>query len=345
MTIRSYPEQYITWAKEVINQCKPIADDYHLDYYTFQKPLMVESKVLVIALNPGGNVVIPTQPYSDPLDTELTPEKLLAGNRSWNGHKTNMRIFKKLGKMKFFDDLNLTYNWMNYVYFPSKKFNDLKNIKNVDVIGVCQQLSKQLIEILKPELIIFIGTSEGFDKFDTNAKTLLQDEKKRLLLQGKISGITTYGIPHLTGNNITDAIIASIDYHLRKAIYGDQSVPQKMQITEIRRNEIDANLQSLSPDISNNKYTDILLDGIDEDKILIRIDYHQRSVGIRNQDRTKYIDLKHHNFYKKFFTKIINEMSSSWAFQSRFPLHFFSENKEISDEVLALANGIKNFSK
>lgn len=345
MITSSYPQQYYTWATEVINLCKPVADNYHLDYYTFQKPLLIKSKVLVIALNPGGNGVIPAQPYSDPLNTEMTPEKLLAGNMTWKGHKTTMRIFKKLGKMKFFDDLNLNFNWMNYVYFPSKKFSDIRNIKNVNVIGVCQQLSKQLIEKLKPELIIFIGTSEGFDKFDTNAETILQNEKKRLLMQGKISGITTYGIPHLTGNNITDENIASIDYHLRKAVYGDQAVPEKMQITEISRHEIDDNLQSLSPDISNNKYTDILLDGIEDDKLLIRINYHQHIVGIRNQDNKKYIDLEHHNFYKKFFSKITAEKISNWAFQSRFPLHFFSENKEISDDILALANGIKNISK
>ena len=44
-----FSEELVSWAEEVITECKTIAENYHLDYYAFQKPCNLNYKYLNIS--------------------------------------------------------------------------------------------------------------------------------------------------------------------------------------------------------------------------------------------------------------------------------------------------------
>ena len=46
-----FSEELVSWAEEVITECKTIAENYHLDYYAFQKPCNLNYKYLILYNN------------------------------------------------------------------------------------------------------------------------------------------------------------------------------------------------------------------------------------------------------------------------------------------------------
>lgn len=333
------------WAEEVVLKCNQIAKDYNLDYYAFQKPCNLGYETLILALNPYQNYTFPSQKTNKIVNISMTSERLLLGNSAWNNYNTKGRIYTKLFKMKFIDDLKLQFNYMNYVYFPSRKFKDVNRLKDIDLLSICKDFTLQFLKILQPKRIILLGTDSGIDQFDTEKEVLLEKDGKRLIIKGEINGIDLYAIPHPSWLN--DYEIAAIDINLREIFSGQNQSFFDFRTTNdlLNRENIDAKLKELNPDTKNINFTDITLNGIGDDKLLIRINYKQRLIGIRNIDSKNYINLNHHDFYKKFFTNIISEKQESWAFQKKFPSHFFVDINEITQEIFDLENGIKNYKK
>ncbi|MBS1550346.1 MAG: hypothetical protein JSS94_10855 [Bacteroidetes bacterium] len=333
------------WAKEVVLKCNPIAKDYKLDYYAFQKPCNLDYETLILALNPYQNCTFPIQKTNEDVNITMTAEKLLSGNCAWDDYKTKGKIYTQLFKMKFIDDLQLQFNYMNYVYFSSRQFKDVNRLKEVDLLSICRDFTLKFLKILQPKRIILLGTDSGIDQFDTEQEVLLEKDGKRLIIKGKINGVELYAIPHPSW--LSDDALAAIDINLREIFSGQKQSFFNFSTTKnlLNRENIDCQLKELNPDTKSGSFTDITINGIDDEKILIRINYKQRLVGIRNIDSKSYINLKHHDFYKKFFTNIICEKQQSWAFQRKFPSHFFADINDITKEIFDLEKGIKNYKK
>lgn len=330
------------WAEKAVQKCNPIAENYYLDYYAFQKPCNLNSKTLILALNPYDNSSFPTEKVENIIKSQMNVGQFLAGNSDWNGYKTKWKIFKQLSKMKIFDDLQLDFNYMNYVYFPSKRFNDIKKLKEVDILKVCQDLTLEFLDILKPEKIILLGTTSGSDQFNIEGITLLNKNNKRLIVKGKIDEIDVYAIPHPSW--LSDEELAAIDINLRQIFNNEiQSNFDFEKSSElIDRDAIELLLKDLSPIRINNNYTDIYLDGKENEKLLIRINYKNKIIGIRNIDKKNYENLKYFDFYKIGFTNIVSEKVNSWAFEKKFPSHFFATNEDITNEIIDLQKRILN---
>ena len=331
------------WAKTAVAKCNSIAEEYYLDYYAFQKPCNLNYKILVLALNPYDKNSFPTKKVDVKTPSSMTEEKFLNGNSSWNGYKTSWKIIKQLMKMKLIDDLQLDFNYMNYVYFPSRKFNDIKKIKEVDILKESRELTLEFLRILDPDKIILLGTSSGSDQFDIKGHTLLAKGNKRLIVKGKLDEVDVYAIPHPSWLN--DDELAAIDLNLRE-IFSNQKQSYfdfKKTTPSLSRIVIDLELKELNPITINNNYSDIIINGLDQEKILIRINYKNKIIGIRNTDKNNYVNLKYNYFYKSFFTNIISEKEQNWAIQKKFPSHFFVNNREITKEIFELYNGIINY--
>ena len=343
-----FSEELLTWAEKVIKLCKPIAEDYYLDYYAFQKPCDLKHKTLILALNPYSRFSGPFEKVENPIESHLSSKDLLMGNKQWNGYATKSIIFKKLLKLKLIDDLDLGFNYMNYVYFSTKKFEDIKKVKEIDILSICKSLTLEFLQILKPERIIILGTSTGIDEFVSDSENLLiGNDGKRLIVKAKIDEYDAFAIPHLSGAWINDENIALIDLNLREIIENKKQsgLEIKNKMSNISRRELDLNLKELKIITTNKNYSDIFIKGLDEDNILIRINYKERTVGVRNSEGKNFTNLKHVEFYKKFFTKIHKENQSSWAFEKKFPSHFFADYKELSDEIFNLKSAIQLIAK
>ncbi len=162
----------------------------------------MKSNVLIIGLNPAsqdgydGTKVLNTEPQ----EIELTNEKIFQGNPEYNNNKY-MENISESDENRFFKSISDDFNFMNYVYFPTPKFYDIKNIKDFDIINICKSLTLDFIKIINPQIIIVLGTSTGIDPIAKNTKTILQGYKKRLIVKGEIDGTTAYGIPHPSYNN------------------------------------------------------------------------------------------------------------------------------------------------
>ena len=239
------------------------------------------------------------------------------------------------------DDLQLDFNYMNYVYFPSKKFNDIKKLKEVDILKTCKELTLDFINILKPEKIILLGTTSGSDQFNIEGSTLLSLNNKRLIVKGKIDDIDVYAIPHPSW--LSDDELAAIDINLRQIFKNEKlSNFDFDKTTQINRHEIELLLKDLNPVISNINYTDIIMDGKADEKLMIRINFKNRTIGIRNVDKKNYMNLKYFDFYKSAFTNVFSEKENNWAFQKKFPSHFFIINHDIINEIIDLKAKINN---
>ncbi|MDY3339521.1 hypothetical protein PG279_10090 [Riemerella anatipestifer] len=333
------------WAEKTVEKCNKIANDYYLDYYAFQKPYDEDYSTLILALNPYNNSTFPTKKSEVNGSASMTAEKFLRGNSSWNEHKTNWKVIKQLRKMKLIDDLCLGFNYMNYVYFPSRKFNDIKKLKEVDILTMCKEMTTEFLNLTKPNLIILLGTSTGIDQFEIEGNALLSKNNKRLIVKGKIGELDIYAIPHPSWLN--DEELAAIDLNLREILNNEKQsyLNFKKTTSSITRNIIDDELKVLPINTQNKNYSDIILEGLDNEKILIRINYKSKSIGIRNVDKNNYENLKHHNFYQMFFKNTTSEKEKSWAFQKKFPSHFFMKVEDITKEIFNLVEGIKLYKK
>ena len=230
---------------------------------------------------------------------------------------------------------------MNYVYFPSRKFNDIKKLKEIDILKERKELTLEFLSITKPQIIILLGTSTGIDQFEIEGKTLLSKENKRLIVKGKIGELDLYAIPHPSW--LKDEELASIDLNLREILNNEKQsyLNYKETTSSLTRNNIDTDLKVLKINTENKNYSDIILDGLENEKILIRINYKNKLISIRNVDKNNYENLKHHDFYKTFFKNIISEKDNSWAFQKKFPSHFFMKVEDITKEIYNLIDGVK----
>ncbi|MGC4128099.1 MAG: hypothetical protein QM564_00770 [Bergeyella sp.] len=336
----NYSSELQDWADKTVKKCKPIAENYYLDYYAFQKPCNLKFKTLILALNPYSNCPFPTKKIDEIKESTLTSEKLLLGNSSWNGYKTNWKVYKQLMKMKMIYEMNNEFNFMNYVYFPSKKFTDIQKNKEVDILYICKNLTLEFLHLLNPKNIILLGTSSGLDQFDNNGEVLLEQNSKRLIIKGKIDQYNVFAIPHPSWLN--DDELLAIDINLREILQGktQSKFDFKKPANLLSKNEVEQKLKELNPNTSSGKFTDITLKGLGNDEIFIRINYKDKVVGLRNTNKNNFYILEHSDYYKSFFKSITNENSNSWILEKKFPTHFFATNEDIYQDILDLYKGI-----
>ena len=153
-------EELLSWSREYVPIFNELSEKYNNPYYT-QSPLIgICSTInyMFIGINPGGQFGSGA--------TQMTPEEYLEGNLCWNQRFANglcdwkynvgARFFMGYDKKHYPDTIDNDQKvvWTNLTPFVSAKgFTDLPT--ELRIIGIISLF--QLIKILKPKKIIFMG--------------------------------------------------------------------------------------------------------------------------------------------------------------------------------------------
>jgi hypothetical protein len=204
------------WSNKVVNYChdKATNPEYNLDlsFYAFQSAPKERPELLLLGINPGREYSYADQ-FNNPIwgltgDKQMTAERFIQANPMFHNHNT-WALWKNLSKSfnsERMNDILSSSMYMNFIYFNTIKIENLLAKKGgKDVYGKCRDFSLELIsDIIKPKQILCLGTGGCFDILPIKDKESLLENKKRLLLKGKLSGITIYGIPHPSGSITSD---------------------------------------------------------------------------------------------------------------------------------------------
>lgn len=342
------------WAEKVIEDVTPILEKYKIDFYPFQDTYKADSEILVIGLNPASDGYDGTKEvYENRNKIDLSIEQIFNGNSAFTKNKNEWKIYKNLMKISFFNDLSENFNYMNYVYFPTPKFNDIKNIKDFDVIRICKSLTLDFIKIIRPKVIIVLGTNSGIDKMAKNTKTILYGKRKRLLVEGEIEGIKAYGIPHPSYNNHKeeDAEISKVLELLIKGqniepyrLYFPKTLNKKISKINFNINKINENLKEF--DFSFKEFNgkkglyQAVVKGLNNDILDFRLDVAKSYLSFRSNEKVNnsFYELEGKDMYVNFFNEIAEIDKHNWLVYKN--LRNYKSDQSIEEQIV---NDLKNF--
>ena len=342
------------WTKNVMVSVAPILEKYDWDFYPFQAPVNFESKTLIIGLNPAG--YFDKDYRKKTFVNSLSHEYIISGNKEYK-NRDSWKIYKNMMKIDFIKKLDNNFNYMNFVYFPTPKFNDIKQIKDLNVIEICRNLTIEFIKILNPELIIVLGTSSGIDIIAKNTKTILNGFKKRLVVQGDIEGIKAFGIPHPSYDNsqIENEEISKV---LKLSVSGKEIKPFGLKRLENHKKNIsNSNIDIVKindrlkefgfvfHEFNNkSKIFKATCNGFKNDVLDFRLDISKKYLGIRSEKKigSSYFKLEGRDFYKKIFSTKAEFEKEGWLIYKKFKNDLGNSFEEkISDDIRYLIESIK----
>ena len=344
------------WSKKVIEKVTPILEKYDLDFYPFQAPLNIDSKILILGLNPAGYFNKNIRHTS--FNNFLTSADIFSGNSEYKNRK-KWKIYNNLMKLNYINELNDNFNYMNYVYFPTPKFHDIKEIKDFDIIDICKNLTLELISILNPEVVIVLGTATGIDIISKNTKTILNGYKKRLLVQGEIGNIKAFGIPHPSYNNYKEEYeeinkVLELLLNEKSVIPYSLSSLAKTKAKTIKRRDFDikkinANLKEFGFSFSEFKNKKNIFQavykGINNDILDFRLDTSKKYFSFRSNDKinNSLFELQGKEIYRNLFEENAELEKDSWLVYKSFK-NYNSEKsieEQISNDLKILLGTIK----
>lgn len=231
-----YNQKLIAWAEKVIDKVTPIAMKEDKSYYPMQTQAKMYPKLLIIGLNPRDtyNTTYESQvenPNWGFKEGKMTVDGLLYGNPFIKDFST-WYLSKGLKSLPVLMDFinNDEYCFMNYVYLATNNFNDALSMK--ETIQVCSELTKEFIQITKPQHVLILGTANGFDLFPSiyDKKLILKGHINRLLLKGKMDiadfqTITVYAIPHTSRWIYSKEEIEALNTNLKETFTGIKITP------------------------------------------------------------------------------------------------------------------------
>lgn len=213
------------WAKRVIEEVSKVASEAKLDFYPLQSAAKMYPDILFLGLNPGGGATYESQCNNldwGPQGVPMTVERLLLGNPDYEKNGPHWTIIRGLNKIPSFANVlsNADYVFANYFYLSTPDFSDVPK-KYKEALALCERLTYEFIDIIKPKKIIILGTSSGIDRLNiTEKKVILQGFWQRLLMSGFLNDIPVYAITHPSTMAITYEEIAALDKNFNESIAG-----------------------------------------------------------------------------------------------------------------------------
>ena len=209
------------WAEKVVKKYDRVAEVENSSYYTQSNLKIIKSspKVLILGINPGSS-----GKYK-----KIDPDTFLEGNHPYFSPKVDWHIWKGLKKifraggieelLENEDD----FVFSNIYHFDTPKANQLlTKIKN-DYEYI--ELTKKLIQILTPTMVICLGKDDCMLKLINTPKPLIDNSE---LLYGEINSTPVYGIPH-TSKYYTNEESTMLGIVLA-SLYKQEVLPEKSEI-------------------------------------------------------------------------------------------------------------------
>ena len=349
--MNTFSSELQQWATEVIEKITPIAEQINLAYYPLQTEAKMNPELLIIGLNPRGDVNIKEDKgtYSNQKkssdwefkDEKMTVECLLKGNPcKWENEKWNVyQRLKGIGYIKNIIEKG-NYCFINYIFFHTKDEKDLKALpKFKEVEDTCVSLTKKFVEIVNPKQIIVLGVTAS-DKLVSNKNTLLH-RRSKLIIEGLISNRKVYCVCH--PSRLSSYLNRNIiNKRLGELLEGKNITPINLDNTINIQNILTA----LSKEgfnfikLSGGEYYQLITQGIEGDELDLRIDLQDKIpyIAFRSSNQKDFLNLNAKDFYLKHFPNA--ESTEHWV--GRKNLYVYSENteQEVIDDLLSLLKAI-----
>ena len=361
-------EELKIWAKKVIDTITPFAEHENVnkDFYPLQSPIKTDVEVLFIGLNPGGGYTYTKQKENPRWGFEngrMTANKLLQGNPEFENAFNNWPLFRGLKQIPSINNVlnNDNYLFANYYYLSTESFDQALNDPfQSKAIEKCKELTLELIRLVKPKIIIVLGTLNGIDKLPFSyKKTVLDGIKKRLLMSATFEGIRVFAIPHPSTLAISEDEINALSTNLIELIEDRDLTYFHFERNSIEKfssdkflNEI--SLSNLNLEFTSDKKSNLQFQGIfkhDEDSLLIKIvvKSNEQYLGVRDANAPNsgtpdrfYINLKKSDFYCSKITDPKTLKQGGWLIKKDFKMY---ELTTIEDLYKAILNDIANITR
>lgn len=349
--MNTFSSELQQWATEVIEKITPIAEEINLAYYPLQTEAKMNPELLIIGLNPRGDVNIKEDKgtYSNQKkssdwefkDEKMTVECLLKGNPcKWENEKWNVyQRLKGIGYIKNIIEKG-NYCFINYIFFHTKDEKDLKALpKFKEVEDTCVSLTKKFVEIVNPKQIIVLGVTAS-DKLVSNKNTLLH-RRSKLIIEGLISNRKVYCVCH--PSRLSSYLNSNIiNKRLGEILEGKEITPinldNKINIQNVLSALKEQGFEFMK--LPKGEYYKFITKGLNGDELDFRIDLQDKIpyIAFRSSNQKDFLNLNAKDFYLKHFPNA--ESTEHWV--GRKNLYVYSENveQEVIDDLLSLLKAI-----
>jgi len=340
------------WAAEVIEKITPIAEEINLAYYPLQTEAKMNPELLIIGLNPRGDVNIEEGKgtYSNQKkssdwefkDEKMTVECLLKGNPcKWEYEKWNVyQGLKGIGHIKNIIEKG-NYCFINYIFFHTKDERDLKALpKFKEIEDTCVSLTKKFVEIVNPKQIIVLGVTAS-DKLVSNKNTLLH-RRNKLIIEGLISNRKVYCVCH--PSRLSSYLNRNIiNKRLGEILEGKDITPINLD-NKINIQNVLSALKEQGFDFTKlpkGEYYKFITKGLNGDELDFRIDLQDKIpyIAFRSSNQKDFLNLNAKDFYLKHFPNA--ESTEHWVGRKNLYVYSGNVEQEVIDDLLSLLKAIK----
>ncbi|NLN34186.1 MAG: hypothetical protein GX159_11415 [Flavobacteriaceae bacterium] len=370
METKEFEIRLNNWAEKIIDYCTPISQCQNLEYYPLQSPVNIKkTEVLIVGVNPRSNGNHYSQNQNEKwqfVKGKMTISRLLGGNPYFL-NDNNWRFFNNLKQIDFLKNKieNAEYTYMNYFYFATKDANEMRKIdKFSDIIDFSKVSLNELIELLKPKLVVIMGVKDGLDLIsDSPTKTILQKGNNRILTKGLLKNKVIYAIPHPSRNYGYDTRRA-LDICLNEIYTGKD----ELSVFEFENNNKPIlskeviNINLLNDKLRNHKIEfsnyqnklgifEAAIQGVLGDVLDIRINTigKEKYVSFRSKEKFQnsfYNHLKGKDIYRNSFSGKYETEHQSWLVYKNINTYLKSKSLEehVSEDLIQLINKINKYS-
>lgn len=344
------------WAEEVVLKCNPIAKENNLEYYPFQSPINEnKTDILIVGVNPRSNGNHKSQSENPKWEFEngkMQLNRLLKGNPYFR-NDTSWRFFYNLRQIGFLKEVieQGNYTYMNYFYFSTKDADEMKKIKAFnEIVNFSVEKLNELIEILKPKVVIVLGVADGLDIITKN-ETIISKGSKRILTKGILNGNTIYGIPHSSRNYAYD-VREILSINLLNLFDNKEitkfSIPDNSGNKSVKRNvdvnKINNNLERFGfvfKEFNGKKgLYQAIVKGLNNDILDFRLDVAKSYLSFRSNEKVNnsFYELEGKDIYVNFFDKTSEIQKNNWLVYK--DLKNYKADQSIEEQIV---NDLKNF--
>ena len=352
------------WAEKVINEISPIARKLNKDFYPFQSAVKNNPEILFLGLNPGGGSTYESQSKKDEwefinsYDEEnqpikmMKPERLLNGNPFFDKNSEDWKYIKGLRRILLFNEALNSDNYVlgNYYYLSTADFKEAEKVEHKEVIEKCKGLTYEMINLIRPKLIVILGTSKGIDQLKEfkNQKLVLSGHHQRLLITATYGETKAIAILHPSTMAITHHETDAINTNINEFISGKEYTEfefKKIDWLKFCINEVAKTLETknIKTDFKSKDKSVEIFDwviGNEEDQLLIRFDIKNKYFGIRDfKAKTTGTSDRFYSYLQnsqKYIESIADpklEKSNSWLVQKFFEGYEFEDLQSLYNHI------------
>lgn len=345
------------WAERVIEEVSIYAERLDLAWYPLQSPSIKNPKVLFLGLNPGDDSSYTSQKNNDLWEfiaqRQMAPERLLKGNPYFELEKDEWPIVRGLKSIPYFNNLlnDGDYVFMNYFYLNTKSFKEVDKSHDLSSVKtISKELTYQYIDLVKPEMIIVLGTSNGIDELDktffSDRQVMLQGISQRLLVKASYKGTPVLAIPHPSWLMLQPIEREAINQNIYEASIGLSlslfDIPKTRPITrfDISCLEIEMNngKKLLFHRVKKDTYN-CEIEGCGPDLLTIQLGFHNAECCWSIRSATKFNgswinNLKYRDTYINSVDNVTNYNEEGWLFRKHFASYGAKSQSELKELVL-----------